>query len=388
MYFCEVEACADRRRSAPPFTIQRLCELAWKPFQQHTSIGKYLRAIEKNLLVTTTYDADTGEDAENGNPSSGGGFPGMSNGSVRSRTSSVSSTSSASSQTAPLFCPIPFLVERRLINPDGTPISAPATLPGSGGTSDVDAHVSALSIDLNATRQDGDVVMQGPQQGEARPGTPMHDQQSFYPDALKESAPLSHLALATSGVAAFAQNGTNGASQTDVPTDTAHEPFTGRVDELDAGPLLHQSTPASPSDPHQLHLPPPDDDTTTRHQEGTGERGTMTPHAMSDRPQAISSTTDLSASASASSALSSSPFSQKPMDPPQPGGARTIRAMPRTSSVASSLNERFVTGEILEPNVPAPGSETEGRAGEGEGEETGGAGHSVEESPAKAAKLS
>lgn len=362
------------RHSAPPFTIQRLCELAWKPFQQHTSIGKYLRAIEKNLLVTTTYDVG-GQDGENGEPLQGG-FSGGLNGSLgpRSRASSVSSSSSTSSQNIPLFSPIPFLVERRIINPDGTPVSSPATLPDATASSDTDVPTSALSLNLNITaRQTAteDIAMDGTDGG--RPGTPMHNvsQESMFlaggsgtrSGEKPDDAPLNHLALSTSAVAVLAAqtNGNKtsnghetsassaGSDSSGSTSDKAHEPFTGRVDELDAGPLLHHATPGTASDPHQLHLAP-DATTTTgvaHHQEGTGERGTMTPHAMSDRPQAISSTTDLNAVV-----VHGDKEMDAPPPPAGPGGARVIRGMPRTLSVASSLNDRFVSGEILEANVP------------------------------------
>ncbi|GHJ87849.1 hypothetical protein NliqN6_4251 [Naganishia liquefaciens] len=377
----------DEFPTSPPFTIQRLCELAWKPFQQHTSIGKYLRAVEKNLLVTTTY-ADDAMPPESENGQSVGGHPaaaaGVVNGSIRSRASSVSSTSSSSSQNAPLFSPIPFLVERRVINPDGTPVIAPATVPGGGGGGEVDAHVAALEIDVPATPNDEDVAMgEGDSHEADQPDTPRHA--LFDVDrAPAPAAPLNHLALSTSSIAVLASNGsttttttttTNGSplpSASD-PPDAAHEPFTGRVDELDAGPLVADPAASpTPADPHQLHLGAT---TTTaahdgsRHQEGTGEHGTMTPHAMADRPQAISSTTDLTAGTGTAG---------------QPGGGaqRTIRAMPRTGSVASSLNERFVAGETLAANVPGGDDGAEAR-----GREEGKAEAELTENPAKAVKL-
>ncbi|TFK27408.1 PPP4R2-domain-containing protein [Coprinopsis marcescibilis] len=41
----------------PPFTIQRLCELLIEPKKHYKTVGKYLRAVEKSILVTSTYDA-------------------------------------------------------------------------------------------------------------------------------------------------------------------------------------------------------------------------------------------------------------------------------------------------------------------------------------------
>ncbi|KAJ7751990.1 PPP4R2-domain-containing protein [Mycena metata] len=47
----------DQFDSNPPFTIQRVCELCLHPRQNYTSVGKYLRAVEKALLVTSTHDS-------------------------------------------------------------------------------------------------------------------------------------------------------------------------------------------------------------------------------------------------------------------------------------------------------------------------------------------
>nr|KAJ3422144.1 hypothetical protein HK105_000963 [Polyrhizophydium stewartii] len=39
---------------SPPFTIQRICELAVRPTQNHRSLWKYLHALEKVVMVTTS----------------------------------------------------------------------------------------------------------------------------------------------------------------------------------------------------------------------------------------------------------------------------------------------------------------------------------------------
>ncbi|KAJ9121596.1 hypothetical protein QFC22_002215 [Naganishia vaughanmartiniae] len=369
----------DEFTVAPPFTIQRICELAWKPFLQHTSIGKYFRALEKNLLVTTTYDVSYGEE-DLPEQQASGGFGSL--GSVgpnghRSRASSVSSSSSTSSQSAPLFTPIPFLLDRHAVHPDGTPVPTPATRPRtSSSESDSDVPTTALSLNLKIsthgpqTDNDRDVKMvQAELETENRPDTPIHatSQQNLYPgrDVKKESekdqqdAAAKPLTLAT-GIASPAAKRDGSESANGTPTSSldtvANEPFTGRVDELDAGPLLQAASCPDPSDPHQLHLPQPTDGdvdssmSAQQHQEGTGERGTMTPHAMADHPQAISSTTDLTAIPP----ILHSAAHHQPMDTPpaSPSGGRTVRGLPRSTSVASSLNDRFVSGEILPPNVP------------------------------------
>ena len=42
--------------SRPPFTIQRVCELAVNPKQHHAGLAKYLRALERTLAVTSSLD--------------------------------------------------------------------------------------------------------------------------------------------------------------------------------------------------------------------------------------------------------------------------------------------------------------------------------------------
>lgn len=58
---------------APPFTVQRLAELATNPRGHYKSVGKYIRALERTLLVTSThkdYPLDTyALDIQNGAPS-------------------------------------------------------------------------------------------------------------------------------------------------------------------------------------------------------------------------------------------------------------------------------------------------------------------------------
>lgn len=39
---------------APPFTLQRLCELLVDPKKQYSRIDKFMRALEKNILVVST----------------------------------------------------------------------------------------------------------------------------------------------------------------------------------------------------------------------------------------------------------------------------------------------------------------------------------------------
>ncbi|KAG8743000.1 hypothetical protein FRC12_015189 [Ceratobasidium sp. 428] len=90
---------------APPFTVQRLAELAVNPRGHYKSAGKYIRALERTLLVTSThkdYPLDTyALDVQNGAQPAIGGTP-----SVSSRASTPAPLDVARS---PLFTPIPFL---------------------------------------------------------------------------------------------------------------------------------------------------------------------------------------------------------------------------------------------------------------------------------------
>ncbi|KAH7889464.1 PPP4R2-domain-containing protein [Phlebopus sp. FC_14] len=79
----------------PPFTIQRVCELCVYPKQHYKVLGKYLRAVEKSLLVTSTWDAFTSQ-----TPGDGFSMP---------ITSVGPSVQPAPAPTTPVFSPIPFL---------------------------------------------------------------------------------------------------------------------------------------------------------------------------------------------------------------------------------------------------------------------------------------
>ncbi|BFZ64041.1 hypothetical protein YB2330_005179 [Saitoella coloradoensis] len=46
-----------QRFTGPPFTVQRIAELIARPREHYSDIGKYLRALERNLSVTSAIDA-------------------------------------------------------------------------------------------------------------------------------------------------------------------------------------------------------------------------------------------------------------------------------------------------------------------------------------------
>ncbi|KAI5121684.1 hypothetical protein M0805_002760 [Coniferiporia weirii] len=79
----------------PPFTIQRVCELTIRPRTHYKSAGKYLRAFERALLVTSTIDA----------------FPVIPPEDPDASPSAFIPTGSLLEAKTPLFSPIPFLHE-------------------------------------------------------------------------------------------------------------------------------------------------------------------------------------------------------------------------------------------------------------------------------------
>ncbi|KAH9946068.1 PPP4R2-domain-containing protein [Epithele typhae] len=115
-----------------PFTIQRLCELCVRPRQHYKFVGKYLRAVEKSLLVTSSWDA----------------FPPLSE---IERTYSTSghpsiSTSAVSAPNTPIFSPIPFLHEDARRSKSRSPPPSPLVLPSVVSAADASADVKALGL--------------------------------------------------------------------------------------------------------------------------------------------------------------------------------------------------------------------------------------------------
>ncbi|KAH8829670.1 PPP4R2-domain-containing protein [Flagelloscypha sp. PMI_526] len=115
--------------SSAPFTIQRICELCLFPQAHYNTTGKYLRAMERSLLVTGTW-ADH-KAPEGVVQQTGTGYPGFV--SIASAASSVPST--------PLFSPIPFLHEdarrSQSLSPPPSPLSLSTIGPSSGGHPDL-----------------------------------------------------------------------------------------------------------------------------------------------------------------------------------------------------------------------------------------------------------
>jgi serine/threonine-protein phosphatase 4 regulatory subunit 2 len=155
-------------RCSTPFTIQRLCDLCANRRQHYTVAGKYLRAVEKTLLVTSTWDAFPPAPAPTGELIAGVPVP-VSGARTPSANGSTPST--------PLFSPIPFLHAdaRRsasrsppplALAPARAPLSEPPLPPAAGGDGTVaprglglvdelddpaPGHMSAAPTALSAT---------------------------------------------------------------------------------------------------------------------------------------------------------------------------------------------------------------------------------------------
>ena len=107
---------ADRRHRSPPFTIQRVCELCLHPQQQYKSVGKYLRAVEKALLVTSSWDAFPPEPASD---------------TVKPLATISVHAAPVTAPATPMFSPIPFLHEDARRSKSRSPPPSPFALSGS-----------------------------------------------------------------------------------------------------------------------------------------------------------------------------------------------------------------------------------------------------------------
>lgn len=104
-----------------PFTIQRVCELCLHPKQHYNTVGKYLRAVEKSLLVTSTWDS----------------FPPLSDVDSDPNGRSVYSLGPTrqSAPNTPLFSPIPFLHDDARRSKSRSPPPSPLALSSAGPNS-------------------------------------------------------------------------------------------------------------------------------------------------------------------------------------------------------------------------------------------------------------
>ncbi|KAK8869626.1 hypothetical protein IAR55_000193 [Kwoniella newhampshirensis] len=278
---------------SPPFTIQRLAELLLQPTQYHTSLGKFLRAVEKTLLVTTPWEPPSYTYVPPAAISSGRSLIG---GSTTSESGYDTDSTMPPGSSTPMFSPIPFLshpdsdilggeggsngqhrgLDDGLMSPlmlggesstmgsgEGFGFGAPSPGNTAGGDGRSQSNVRSPTPEP----EDGDTDMASSAEGEEIPARPEPTQGQY------TSPTVEH-------------------------TDPAHQSYLGRVDELDTGPLTSSievgaegGGPNSPMAKRNGHggqgggedVPPPST--------GTGEGGNMAPHGMSEKPVPISSTT-------------------------------------------------------------------------------------------------
>ncbi|WWC69265.1 uncharacterized protein I206_103203 [Kwoniella pini CBS 10737] len=300
----------------PPFTIQRFSELLLEPTKYYSTFGKFIRAIEKTLLVTTPWEQ----------PSY---IPISSTSFTVPQTHSTAGSSSSSSDngydsdstmppgsTTPMFSPIPFLAQQNDLS-----------LEGAGSSS----HEGGMNGTTNRQLDDGlmSPLMLNEESGmfgsssNPRSPTPEPEDSAAQEEVendidMKEEIPERPIVA-------------QGQYESVEHSDPAHQSYLGRVDELDTGPIktsppieyTNSSSSSSLSKNGQNHrhslspenIPVP----------GTGEGGNMTPHGMSEKPVPISSTTVVIKD-------------EKEKEKQQ----RTIASLPRTTS-EKSLRERFVS---------------------------------------------
>ena len=111
-----------------PFSVQRLCELCVNPKTHYNCVGKYLRAVERSILVTSTHDA----------------FPPLTEQEKDSfgRGATLLGPARQSAPATPLFSPIPFLHQDARRSQSASPPPSPLALAAVGSISDV--HVQPL----------------------------------------------------------------------------------------------------------------------------------------------------------------------------------------------------------------------------------------------------
>ncbi|OCH94953.1 PPP4R2-domain-containing protein [Obba rivulosa] len=128
----------DQFESSPPFTIQRICELCLRPNEHYNYLGKYLRAVERSLLVTSTWDAFPAIPEEDGKQAT--------------INQAAISSSSISTPATPMFSPIPFLHEDARRSSSRSPPPSPLVLPAmaSGGTFATLPHAGAEGAETKA----------------------------------------------------------------------------------------------------------------------------------------------------------------------------------------------------------------------------------------------
>ncbi|GMK55075.1 hypothetical protein CspeluHIS016_0201310 [Cutaneotrichosporon spelunceum] len=242
----EVNRVAQRieELTSAPFTVQRLAELLLVPTKLHSTLGKFLRAVEKTLNVTTPYEPPSYTYVPP--PSL---FPMESEGSPSASPASmcINSTVPPGSMT-PMFSPIPWAS-------GGTDALGEPMLDVDDGHGD-DGLMSPLML------SEGSGVFAS-QQGRSRSPTPGPEDEDGEAGGVGGD----------DNVSVVGPGGSRGRAVAEGP-DPGHEPYLGRVDELDSGPIVTNGFHGEDSRPV-----------------GVGEGGNMPAHGMSNLPVPLSSTT-------------------------------------------------------------------------------------------------
>lgn len=112
-----------------PFSVQRLCELCVNPKAHYNCVGKYLRAVERSTLVTSTHDA----------------FPPLTEQQEKDafgRGATLLGPARQSAPATPLFSPLPFLHKDARRSQSVSPPPSPLALATVGSMGD--AHIQPL----------------------------------------------------------------------------------------------------------------------------------------------------------------------------------------------------------------------------------------------------
>lgn len=115
-----------------------MCELCLRPNEHYSYLGKYLRAVERSLLVTSTWDTFPAISEEDSNQ-------------ITINQATISS-SSISAPSTPMFSPIPFLHEDARRSSSRSPPPSPLVLPAvaAGGNLTALPHAGAEGAEAKA----------------------------------------------------------------------------------------------------------------------------------------------------------------------------------------------------------------------------------------------
>ena len=234
----------------PPFTVQRIAELLLSPTSSHSSLGKFLRAIEKCLLVTSTWEQPSYDPEPLSLFSASQAFPASSISSSPAR-STVSMDDEESmmprGSATPMFSPIAFLPRD---DADGGDMDVDPP-PGQEQRLE-DGLMSPLMLGGESSPNPATGGFQFAPSPQVRSPTPEPEPGS------SKSPPCPRAA----------QNESH---------DPGHQSYLGRVDELDTGPVKPSPTTGEGNAEDGA--------------QGAGEGGNMVQHGMSDKPVPLSSTT-------------------------------------------------------------------------------------------------